>query len=122
MQRAYRLRNIRRQRKARGVRARVQGTAERPRLSVHRSARQIYVQAIDDRRGVTLAASSSLDKELRAGLEGAKTEAARAVGRSIARRLLDQGVEAVVFDRGWYRYHGRVKALADAAREAGLKF
>ena len=102
------------------VRKKVSGTAERPRLSVFRSARHIYAQAIDDVAGRTLAFASSREKAL-AG-EGSKTEKASAVGRAVAERLKEKGVERVVFDRNGYRYHGRVKAVAEAAREAGLDF
>ncbi|MHC5209739.1 MAG: 50S ribosomal protein L18 [Planctomycetota bacterium] len=122
MNRAHYLRNLRRARKAKGTRRRVQGTPERPRLTVHRSSKEIYVQAVDDLNGVTLAASSSRGKELRDTLEGSKAETARQVGEDIAKRLVEKGVQAVVFDRGWYRYHGRVRALADGARAGGLKF
>jgi large subunit ribosomal protein L18 len=95
----------------------------RPRLSVHRSSQHIYAQVIDDAAGRTLAAASSLDKELRAALKtGAGKEAAAAVGKLIAERARAAGVVTVVFDRGGYLYHGRVKALADAAREGGLSF
>jgi len=103
------------------VRARVDGRAERPRLCVYRSLSHLYVQAIDDLRGVTLATASTL--ELRG--EQAKTgnvQAAKKVGELIAARLLEKGLDRVVFDRGGYLYHGRVKAVADAARTAGLKF
>jgi large subunit ribosomal protein L18 len=122
MERAVKLRNVRRARKTLSVRKTLRGTAERPRLSVRRSSKQIYVQAIDDVAGVTLAASSSLDPELRKTLEGTKTDSAKAVGGDIARRLLAKGVGKAVFDRGWYRYHGRIKALAEAARAGGLSF
>jgi large subunit ribosomal protein L18 len=95
----------------------------RPRLSVFRSSLHIYAQVIDDSRGVTLAAASTLDKALRGQLKtGANIEAAKAVGKLIAERCKAAGVEAIVFDRGGYRFHGRVKALADAAREGGLAF
>ncbi|MCK6451013.1 MAG: 50S ribosomal protein L18 [Alphaproteobacteria bacterium] len=95
----------------------------RPRLSVHRSDRHIYAQVIDDVAGRTLAAASSLDKDLRAKLKtGADVEAAKEVGRLLASRAVAAGVKAVVFDRGGYMFHGRVKALADAAREGGLSF
>ncbi|MCE2930808.1 MAG: 50S ribosomal protein L18 [Vampirovibrionales bacterium] len=104
------------------VRKKVSGTAEFPRLAVHRSGKHIYVQAIDDVAGVTLAAASSLDKELKAVKSGANIEAAKVVGDLVAKRLLAKGVESVVFDRGGFLYHGRVAALADAAREAGLQF
>jgi large subunit ribosomal protein L18 len=122
MERAKHLRNLRRDRKSASVRRRVRGTAERPRLTVRRSSKQIYVQAIDDERGVTLAASSTLDPELKKSLEGTKTDAAKLVGGDIAKRLLAKGVGKAVFDRGWYRYHGRIKALAEAARAGGLSF
>jgi large subunit ribosomal protein L18 len=99
------------------------GTAQRPRLAVYRSLGHIYVQAIDDANGVTLVAASSVDKDLRKGLKGGgNVAAAKMVGKAIAERLKEKGLEQVVFDRGGYLYHGRVKALADAAREAGLKF
>lgn len=95
----------------------------RPRLSVFRSSKHIYAQIIDDTAGRTLVAASTLDKGLRDGLKtGADIEAAKAVGKLIAERATAAGVTAVVFDRGAYIYHGRVKALADAAREAGLQF
>ena len=122
MERAFRLRTLRRARKAQTTRRGVRGTPERPRLTVHRSAKQIYVQAVDDLHGVTLAASSTLDAGLKPGLTGSKTEAAKVVGQDIAKRLLGRGVSAAVFDRGWYRYHGRIKALADGARAGGLSF
>jgi large subunit ribosomal protein L18 len=122
MERAFYLRTVRRIRKAASVRRRVRGTAERPRLTVRRSSKQIYVQAIDDGAGITLAASSTLDPELRQQLTGTKVASAKAVGQDIAKRLLAKGVGKAVFDRGWYRYHGRVKALAEGAREGGLSF
>ena len=122
MERAFFLRTLRRTRKAASVRSRVRGTGERPRLTVHRSSKQIYVQAIDDAAGVTLAASSTLDPELKKELAGNKTASAKAVGQDIAKRLIAKGVGKAVFDRGWYRYHGRVKALAEGAREGGLSF
>jgi large subunit ribosomal protein L18 len=94
-----------------------------PRLSVFRSSQQIYAQLIDDTKGITLAAASSIDKELKEKVKkGANIEAAKAVGALIAARAKKAGVENAVFDRGGYIYHGRVKALAEAAREAGLKF
>ena len=93
------------------------------RLSVFRSSKNIYAQLIDDVNGVTLAAASSLDKDLRTALKtGADKAAAEAVGKLVAERALEKGLSEVVFDRGGYRYHGRVKALAESAREAGLKF
>ena len=105
----------------RRIRRRVHGTAERPRLAIFRSAKHIYEQIINDDEGRTLVAASTLDAELRGrSFEGGKTGAAREVGRLIAQRALERGIERVVFDRGGYRYHGRVKALADGAREAGL--
>ena len=95
----------------------------RPRLSVFRSSKHIYAQVIDDRRGVTLAAASSLDKELKGELKnGAAADAAARVGKLVAERAVKAGITEVVFDRGAYLYHGRVKALADAAREGGLSF
>ena len=97
--------------------------AGRPRLSVHRSDRHIYAQVIDDVAGKTVAAASSLDKDLRAKLKtGADIEAAKEVGKLVASRAIAAGIKAVVFDRGGYIFHGRVKALADAAREGGLSF
>jgi large subunit ribosomal protein L18 len=106
------------------VRTRLRKVANgRPRLSVHRSSKHISVQVIDDVRGVTLASASTLEKEAVGGLRtGANVEAAAAVGSLIARRAAEAGVKAVVFDRGPYIFHGRVKALADAAREGGLEF
>lgn len=113
---------MRQRRKAR-VRSRVFGTAERPRLNVFRSATNIFVQVIDDEKGHTLVQASSIDADLRAKMDGKKkTEQAQIVGAAVAERALAKGVTAVVFDRGGYRYHGRVKALADAARGAGLSF
>lgn len=116
-------RTYRRKRAHRRVRRKVRGTAERPRLCVYRSLNHIYAQAIDDDECQTLASASSVDKEYRKDHGGGgNVAAAKEVGRLIAERLKDQGVEKVVFDRGGYRYHGRVQALADAAREAGLEF
>ncbi|MGH6986876.1 MAG: 50S ribosomal protein L18 [Caulobacteraceae bacterium] len=111
-------------RRARRVRARLRKVSVgRPRLSVFRSAKNIYVQVIDDAKGVTLAAASSLEAEIRSQTpKGADRKAAGAVGTLIARRALEKGLKAVVFDRGGYIYHGRIKALAEAAREAGLSF
>jgi large subunit ribosomal protein L18 len=93
----------------------------RKRLSVHRSGKHIYAQVIDDVKGVTLASASSLEKDMRAK-SGANVDAAKAVGTLVARRAVEKGVKDVVFDRGGYRYHGRIKALGDAAREGGLNF
>jgi len=105
------------------VRKKISGTAERPRLSVYRSEKHIYAQLIDDVKGVTLAAASTLDKELRGQIDnGGNVEAARKVGELIAKRGIEKGITKVVFDRGGYLYHGRIQALADAAREAGLQF
>ena len=107
-----------RRRRHRRIRVTLSGTDQRPRLNVFRSLQHIYAQVIDDTNGVTLAAASTLG----ASVSGNKTERARAVGKTIAERAKEKGVSAVVFDRGGYKYHGRIKALADAAREAGLKF
>ncbi len=110
-------------RKARIRRAIAANAGGRLRLSVFRSSEQIYAQIIDDSKGVTLAAASSLEKEMREALKtGANVEAARRVGKEIAERAKKAGVAKVVFDRGAYMYHGRVKALADGAREGGLDF
>ncbi|MCC7105261.1 MAG: 50S ribosomal protein L18 [Chloroflexi bacterium] len=112
----------RRIRRHRRVRAKVSGTQLRPRLAVFRSLSHIYAQLIDDTTGHTLVAASTLEPALRETLQGPKTERARTVGKTIAERAKEKGIEAVVFDRGGFLYHGRVKALADAAREAGLVF
>ena len=105
------------------IRAKVTGTAVKPRLAVFRSDKHIYAQAIDDGSGQTIAHASSLDAALKGNVKrGGNVDAAKAVGGAIAARLKDKGIENVVFDRGGYLYHGRIKALADAAREAGLKF
>ncbi|WP_019904476.1 50S ribosomal protein L18 [Methylobacterium sp. 77] len=110
-------------RKARVRRALRAAANGRPRLSVFRSSKQIYVQVIDDAEGKTLAAASTLDKDLRSGLKtGADAAAAAAVGKLVAERAKAAGVTKVIFDRSGYIYHGRVKALADAAREGGLEF
>jgi len=101
------------------IRRRVSGTGARPRLAIFRSLNHIYAQLIDDENGVTIASASTVEKDLR-GASGGNIEAARRVGRTIAERARAAGIESVVFDRGGFRYHGRVKALADAAREAGL--
>ena len=93
----------------------------RKRLSVHRSGKHIYAQVIDDVKGLTLASASSLEKDMRAK-SGANVDAAKAVGALVAKRAVEKGVKDVVFDRGGYRYHGRIKALGDAAREGGLNF
>ncbi len=110
-------------RKARTRRAIKLAAGGRPRLSVFRSSKHIYAQVIDDRKGETLASASSIEKPMREGLKsGANIEAAKAVGKLIAERAIGKGVKDVTFDRGGYLYHGRVKALADAAREGGLNF
>ena len=112
---------IRRVRRKRGIRKGMLGVSGRPRLSVFRSAKHIYAQLIDDVAGVTIASASSLDKE--AGVQsGGNIDAATAVGTLIAKRAQEKGLTEIVFDRGGYLYHGRVKALAEAAREAGLQF
>jgi large subunit ribosomal protein L18 len=103
------------------IRKKISGTAERPRLAVFRSNKQIYVQVVDDLKGVTLLAVSSKEKEIaKTGIK--KTEQAKIVGKSLAERCKEKGIENVIFDRSGYKYHGRVKSLADAAREGGLKF
>ena len=105
------------------MRKTIAGTAERPRLCVYRSLKHVHAQVIDDHQGRTLAAASSLDKEVKKQIRGGgNVAAAKIVGKVIAQRALTAGVQQVVFDRGGYQYHGRVQALADAAREAGLKF
>jgi large subunit ribosomal protein L18 len=110
-----------RQKRHERIRLRVSGSVQRPRLAVFRSLNHIYAQVIDDTTGKTLAAASSLEKELRTS--GArKTDEAKAVGRLVAERAKSAGVESVVFDRAGFHYHGRIKSLADAAREAGLEF
>jgi len=112
------------QKRAERIRRQIKKVAgDRPRLSVYRSSKNIYVQVIDDANGHTLAAASTLDKDLKGKLKtGADSEAAAAVGKLVAERAVKAGVKAVVFDRGPYIYHGRVKALAEAAREGGLDF
>ena len=115
--RAFRLKRKRR------VRARIHGTPARQRLSVFRSSKHIYAQIIDDTAGRTLVAASSIDQGLRESLAGqSKVEKSKAVGGLIAQRAKEAGITRVVFDRGGYRYHGRVKAVAEAAREGGLEF
>ncbi|MCP4779633.1 MAG: 50S ribosomal protein L18 [Hyphomicrobium sp.] len=110
-------------RKARVRRTLQTCSAARPRLSVHRSSKHIYAQVIDDAAGKTVAAASTLEKDLKGGLKtGADKAAAEAIGKVLAERALKAGVKVVVFDRGGYLFHGRVKALADAARESGLSF
>ncbi len=115
--------NVTRLKRHKRVRKKIQGTPERPRLNVYRSLNHIYVQVIDDLNGQTLVAASTLDPDLKEKRNaGGNKEAAKAVGEITARKCLEKGIENVVFDRGGYLYHGRVKALAEGAREAGLKF
>lgn len=104
------------------VRKKINGTAEKPRLAVFRSNKQIYAQVIDDLRGITLLAVSSREKDQVSSTGIKKTEQAKMVGKSLAERCMEKGIGSVVFDRSGYKYHGRVKSLADAAREGGLKF
>ena len=122
MERKQKNRNRKRLRVQRGVRRRVRGDSGRPRLCVFRSNRNLACQAIDDSAGRTLVSISSLEKELAGRLQGSKSERAKTLGEEMARRLLEKGVEQVVFDRGWYRYHGRIKVFADAVREGGVRF
>ena len=113
--------NVSRLRRHKRVRKTVSGTAARPRLCVFRSLKNIYAQIIDDDKGTTLVAASSLDAELKE-VYGGNKDAAKKVGELIAKKALEKGIDTVVFDRGGYIYHGRVQELADGAREAGLKF
>jgi large subunit ribosomal protein L18 len=114
---------LHRQRVHERVRNRVEGTPERPRLAVYRSLGHIYAQVIDDRSGKTLVSASSIDGQTKKNLKGGgNIAAAKVIGKTVAERAKAAGVNKVVFDRGGYKYHGRVKALADAAREAGLQF
>lgn len=116
-------RNALRQQRHLRMRRRMAGAPERPRLSIFRSLNHMYAQVIDDHRGVTLVAASTLDASIRTGLDKMKKlESGKRVGKLIAERALAQGIKRVVFDRGGYLYHGRVKAVADAAREGGLEF
>jgi len=103
----------------RRIRRKVRGSGERPRLAVYRSLNHIYAQVVDDERGQTIVSASTTEKDLR-GSTGGNLDAARRIGKAIAERALAKGIESVVFDRGGYLYHGRIKALTDAAREAGL--
>lgn len=115
--------NVTRERIHIRIRKKIRGTQERPRLCVYRSLNQIYAQIVNDDQGVTLVSASSLDKEVRAKTQsGGNVAGAKVVGQEIALRAKAKGIESVVYDRGGYRYHGRVKTLAEAAREAGLKF
>jgi large subunit ribosomal protein L18 len=109
-----------RQRIHKRIRRRVAGSEERPRLAIFRSINHIYAQVIDDQKGHTVAAAASTEKDLRG--KGGNVEGAKLIGKAVAERAKEKGVTKVVFDRGGYLYHGRVKALADAAREAGLEF
>ncbi len=102
------------------IRKRISGTEERPRLTIFRSTNHIYAQVIDDREGHTIVAAGSTEKDLRG--KGGNLEGAKQVGKTVADRAKQKGITKIVFDRGGYQYHGRVKALADAAREAGLEF
>ncbi len=105
------------------ARKNLEGTSQRPRLNVFRSLQNMYAQVIDDTTGHTLVSASTLDKEIKAkNIAGGNIEAAKAVGELVAQKALEKGIKAVVFDRGGYIYHGRVKALAESAREAGLEF
>ena len=114
---------ISRKKRHRRVRTKISGTPERPRLNVFRSSKHIYAQVIDDLSGETLTAASSLDPQLRSELNiGSNREAARKVGSLLAQKALEKGIKEVVFDRGGYLYHGRIKELADGAREGGLNF
>jgi len=103
----------------RRIRRKVKGSSERPRLAVYRSLNHIYAQVVDDQLGKTIVSASTTEKDLR-GTTGGNLDAARRIGKAIAERALEKGIESVVFDRGGYLYHGRIKALTDAAREAGL--
>jgi large subunit ribosomal protein L18 len=103
----------------RRIRRKVRGSGERPRLAVYRSLNHIYAQVVDDELGKTIVSASTTEKDLR-GTTGGNLDAARRIGKAIAERALEKGIESVVFDRGGYLYHGRIKALTDAAREAGL--
>jgi large subunit ribosomal protein L18 len=115
--------SIRRERRKRRVRSKVSGTTTRPRLNVFRSNRHIFAQIIDDSLGHTLVAASTLDADVRAqAAQLKKRDEAKAVGKLLAQRAVDKGLKQVVFDRGGYRYHGRIKSLAEGAREGGLEF
>lgn len=109
-----------RQRIHKRIRSRIGGTQERPRLAVFRSLNHIYAQVIDDQQGHTLVSAASTEKDLKS--KGGNVEGAKVIGKAVAERAKEKGIKRVVFDRGGYQYHGRVKALADAAREAGLEF
>jgi large subunit ribosomal protein L18 len=114
---------VRRYARHRRIRRRLRGVAERPRLTVFRSLRHTYAQIVDDSAGVTLVSASTLDQEVKSQRDSKpKVDVSRMVGELVAKRSVEKGVTRVVFDRGGYKYHGRVKALADAARKGGLKF
>ncbi len=111
------------QKRHRRIRVKLSGTTEAPRLAVYRSTKHIYAQLIDDVKGVTICSASSIDKDLKSDLaHGGNVESAKAVGEALAKKAIKKGISDVVFDRGGFLYHGRVAALADAAREAGLNF
>lgn len=112
--------NVARLKRHQRVRKNISGSAERPRLNVYRSLNHIYAQIIDDTKGITLVSASSMDKDFTAN--GGNIEGAKAVGNAVAKKALEKGIKAVVFDRGGYIYHGRVAALAEGAREGGLEF
>ena len=112
--------NVQRKKRHKRVRGKISGTPERPRLNVFRSEKHIYAQIIDDTKGVTLCSASSLEKDFEGS--GSNKEGAQKVGKHVAERAVKNGIEEVVFDRGGYIYHGRIKELAEAARESGLKF
>jgi large subunit ribosomal protein L18 len=117
------MRIVGRERRKLRIRRKISGTGEKPRMSVFRSARHIYAQVVDDASGKTVAHASTLSRDVRGeAAESTKLDAAKKVGHAIAKRLLEKGIDRVVFDRNGYLYHGRVRALADAARAAGLKF
>lgn len=120
---AKKTREQQRQRRHRRIRAKISGTAERPRLNVYRSLSNVYAQVIDDVAGVTLASASTIDKQLVGDMDGkSKKEQAGLVGKAIAERAAAAGISTVIFDRGGYVYQGRIQALAEGAREGGLKF
>ena len=117
------IRKKKKKKRHKSIRVKLSGTSEFPRLAVYRSTKHIYAQVIDDEKHVTLASASSNDKDLRAELgHGGNIEAAKAVGKAVAEKALKAGIKSIVFDRGGFLYHGRIAALADAAREAGLEF
>jgi large subunit ribosomal protein L18 len=116
------MRIVGRERRKLRIRKKIEGTPEQPRLTVFRSAKHIYAQVVDDRSGITLAHASTLSQDLKGSLEGTKTDAAKKVGALVAKICATKDIKRVVFDRNGYLYHGRVSALADAARKGGLKF